>query len=69
MYQGEVSFMAKKFLDAEEAAKLLGVSVDTLNDLRERHELYPMRDAGQWKYRQDEIERLAAERSAERGRR
>ncbi len=58
--------MAKKFLDAEEAAKLLGVSVDTLNDMREHHELYPMRDAGQWKYKQDEIERLVAERN-ERG--
>jgi hypothetical protein len=55
--------MARKFLDAEEAAKALGVSVDTLNEMRERHELYPLRDGGAWKYKQEEIERLAAERA------
>jgi len=31
--------------------------------MRERHELFPLRDGGAWKYKQDEIERVAAERA------
>ncbi len=56
--------MAPKFADAEEAAKMLGISVDMLNDMRDRHEIFPVRDAGKWKYKVEEIERLVAERAA-----
>ena len=54
--------MARKFLDSEEAARMLGVSVEKLNELRDRKEVYPVRDGGQWKYKQDDLERYVAER-------
>lgn len=55
--------MAKKFVDAEEAARMLGISVSELNEMRDRHEVFPVRDGGQWKYRFDEVERLVADRA------
>jgi hypothetical protein len=59
--------MGKKFVDADEAAKMLGISVDALNEMRDRHEVFPVRDGGQWKYKFDDVERLAADRSADSG--
>lgn len=55
--------MAKKFVDADEAARMLGISVSELNEMRDRHEVFPVRDGGQWKYRLDEMERLVADRA------
>lgn len=57
--------MAKKFVDADEAAKMLGISTNALNEMRDRHEVFPVRDGGQWKYKFDDVERLVAERSEE----
>ena len=55
--------MAGKFVEPEEAAKMLGVTPDQLGEMRDRREVYPIRDGGVWKYRRDDIERLAAERA------
>jgi len=56
--------MAKKLIDQEEAARMLGVSVDELNSMRDRKQVFPKRDAGVWKYEVDQIERLIEERKS-----
>jgi hypothetical protein len=56
--------MAKKLIDQDEAARLLGVSVDELNSMRDRKQVFPKRDAGVWKYELDQIELLAQERKS-----
>ena len=55
--------MAKKLLDLEEAATMLGVSPDALNEMRERHEVHPYRDGANWKFKVEEIERILADRA------
>ena len=52
--------MAGKFLSLEEAARRLGVSVDEVNRLVDRKELFPMRDGATIKFKVDDIERMAA---------
>jgi hypothetical protein len=54
--------MAKKLIDQEEAARILGVTTDELNSMRDRKQVFPKRDAGVWKYELDQIQRLADER-------
>lgn len=53
--------MAMKFLTLEEAAQKLGISPDALNQLRERHEAHGYRDGSSWKFKVEEIDRLASE--------
>ena len=53
--------MAGKFLTLEEAASRLGVSIDEINRLVDRKELFPMRDGATIKFKIDEIERLVAD--------
>lgn len=50
--------MAGKFLTIEEAARLLGVSIDEVNTLVDRKRLFPMRDGATVKFKTDEVERL-----------
>lgn len=52
--------MAGKFVSIEDAAKLLGVSVDEVNRLVDRKKLFPMRDGGTVKFKVDEIDRVRA---------
>jgi hypothetical protein len=59
--------MAKKLIDHEEAARLLGVSTDELNSMRDRKQVFPKRDAGVWKYELDQIQRLAEDRKSSSG--
>ncbi|HEV3138834.1 MAG TPA: helix-turn-helix domain-containing protein [Pirellulales bacterium] len=56
--------MARKLLDLEEAAKMLGVTPDTLNEIRERREIYGYRDGGSWKFKSEDVEKLVADRTA-----
>jgi Helix-turn-helix domain len=55
--------MARKFYETEEAAKLLGITPEQLNEMRDRREVYAVRDGGVWKFKSEEIERLVAERA------
>lgn len=55
--------MAGKFVEPEEAAQILGVTLDQLGEMRDRREVYPIRDGGAWKYKRDDIERLAQDRA------
>ncbi len=50
--------MAIKLVDQEEAAKILGVSVEEINAMRDRKDLFPFRDGNAWKYKVDDLERL-----------
>lgn len=52
--------MAGKFVSIEEAARLLGASVDEVNRLVDRKKLFPMRDGATLKFKADDIDRLAA---------
>ena len=52
--------MAQKFTSLEEAANLLGISKDRLSKLREAGEVRGYRDGASWKFRAEDIEKLAA---------
>jgi hypothetical protein len=54
--------MAQKYYNAAEAAKVLGVSPADINDMVLRRELYGYKDGADWKFKPEEIERVAAER-------
>lgn len=53
--------MAGRFVSLEEAARLLGVSVDEVNRLVDRKKLFPMRDGATVKFRTEDVERLASD--------
>ena len=54
--------MAVKYIELKQAAEMLGVSADELNDMRLGGEVYGVRDGSSWKFKADEIERVAQER-------
>ena len=56
--------MARKLIELDEAAKMIGVSSDTLNLMRERHEIYGYRDGSSWKFKAEDVEKLIADRAA-----
>jgi hypothetical protein len=56
--------MAAKFIELNEAAKQLGVTTDQLNDMRLRGEIFGTRDGSTWKFKAEEVERVAEERGA-----
>jgi excisionase family DNA binding protein len=57
----------QKFIDLSEAADQLGIEQEYLNRLREQGELRGYRDGSSWKFRVDEIEKLAAKGLQEAG--
>ena len=60
----KVTFMAQKYYNAAEAAKILGVSPADINQMVLRRELYGYKDGADWKFKPEDIERVAAERGA-----
>ena len=48
-----------KLIPMEEAAQLLGVSVEKLNELRSNNEVFGYRDGSTWKFKMAELERVA----------
>ena len=54
--------MAQKYFNTAEAAKLLGVSPADINEMIVRRELYGYRDGSDWKFKTEDVERVAAER-------
>ncbi|MFM7184064.1 MAG: helix-turn-helix domain-containing protein [Planctomycetota bacterium] len=54
--------MAGRFLTLDEAARHLGVTVEEINRLVDRKQLFPMRDGANVKFKIEEIERVAADR-------
>jgi hypothetical protein len=53
--------MEQKFVKFEEALDKLGITADRLNQLREDGELRAYRDGASWKFRSDEIDRMASD--------
>ncbi|MCC7086396.1 MAG: helix-turn-helix domain-containing protein [Pirellulales bacterium] len=58
--------MARKLIDQDEAARILGVSADEVGSLRDRKKLFPYRDGDQWKFKQEDVERLRDDMQAEK---
>lgn len=50
--------MAQKFSSIDEAASLLGITKERLNQIREAGKVRAYRDGASWKFRQDDIEKL-----------
>jgi excisionase family DNA binding protein len=54
--------MAQKYYNVAEAAKILGLSSAEVNEMVLRRELYGYRDGADWKFKTEDIDRVAAER-------
>jgi len=54
--------MASRLIDMKEAAHMLGVSADELNEMRSKGEIYGYRDGASWKFKMEELERTAQSR-------
>ena len=48
----------KKYYTVEEAAEILGISPAEVNQRRERNELHGFRNAGNWKFKVEDVEKL-----------
>jgi hypothetical protein len=57
--------MAGKFVDLNEAAKMIGVSSESLIDMRSKGSIFGYRDGASWKFKVDEVERVIRERGVE----
>jgi excisionase family DNA binding protein len=55
--------MAAKLIDLEEAAAKLGVTTDQLIEMLSRGEIYGYRADNTWKFKEDEVDRVIAERA------
>lgn len=53
--------MAQRFTSLDDAATQLGISKDRLNQLREAGKVRAYRDGASWKFRSDDIDKLAQE--------
>ena len=49
-------------IESKQAADALGVTEDELNEMRLRGEIHGVRDGSSWKFKSDEIERVAGEK-------
>ena len=56
--------MAQKYYNTAETGKILDVSADDVKKMMERRELHGYRDGADWKFKVEDIDRLAAERQA-----
>lgn len=54
--------MARKFIELQELAALLGISTDDISDMRSRGEAHGYRDGSTWKFKIEEVQRLASDR-------
>ena len=57
--------MAKKYLSIEEAASLLGLTVEQVKKAREQNDLRGFSDRGSWKFREQDIEEYRRTREAD----
>lgn len=53
--------MASKFYTLEEVASMLGLSEDKLKEMRENGDMHGYRDGASWKFKLNEVERVAGE--------
>jgi hypothetical protein len=57
--------MAGKFVDLAEAAKMIGVSSESLVEMRSKGNIFGYRDGASWKFKVDEVERVIRERGVD----
>jgi excisionase family DNA binding protein len=57
--------MAQKYHSMKEASDVLGISPDEVKKLMEQRKLYGYRDGADWKFKSEDIEKLAREREME----
>lgn len=57
--------MAGKFVDLNEAAKMIGVSSEALVEMRSKGQIFGYRDGASWKFKVDEVERVIRERGVD----
>ncbi|HEV8002791.1 MAG TPA: helix-turn-helix domain-containing protein [Planctomycetaceae bacterium] len=57
--------MAKKYLNLDEAAQMLGMAPDELVRFRERGEIRGFADRGTWKFKSEDVEEFARSRDAD----
>jgi hypothetical protein len=55
--------MAGKFVELNEAAKMIGVTPEQLVEMRSKGDIFGYRDGGSWKFKMEEVERVVAERA------
>jgi hypothetical protein len=55
--------MAGKFIDLNEAAKMIGVTAEELVELRSKGDIFGYRDGASWKFKTEEVERVIRERA------
>jgi excisionase family DNA binding protein len=51
--------MSRKYINLEEAAKQLGITPDALTELRSNNKISAYRDGADWKFKTEDIDRLA----------
>ena len=56
--------MAGKFIELKAAAKQLGITIEQLQELREAGKIHGYKDGASWKFKPEEVARLASELSA-----
>ncbi len=52
--------MERKFVSMNEVAEMLGITVDRVTEMRSRGDIYGYRDGTTWKFKMDQVERLAS---------
>ena len=57
--------MAGKLIPLEEAASMLGLTAEQLSDLRQKNEIFGTRVGSSWKFKMEEIERVAGDLGVE----
>ncbi len=57
--------MAKKYLSIEEAAEILGIAPVELNRVREKGLIRAFADRGTWKFKEEDVEKLARSRQTD----
>jgi len=50
-----------KLIPLDEAASILGMTVEQITELRSNHEIFGYRDGQNWKFKMTELERVAGE--------
>ena len=55
--------MAGKFVELNEAAKMIGVTPDELIEMRSKGDIFGYRDGASWKFKLEEVERVNADRA------
>ena len=55
------------FLEMKEAAAILGIAPEKLNEMRARNEIHGYRDGSNWKFKQEEVDRVAEAMKSARG--